>query len=67
MPSMVNSRETDTPRGIWIATFYLGMFAVYPFPGNPGVWNVMISTGLGVSGTSQPIFSIFLTVLFFTF
>lgn len=63
---VVFSRETDTPRGIWIAVFYLGMFAVYPFPGNPGVWNVMISTGLEVSGASQPVFSIFLTVLFFT-
>lgn len=64
---VVFSRETDTPRGIWIATFYLGMFAVYPFPGNPGVWNVMISTDLEVSGASQPIFSIFLTIIFFIF
>lgn len=64
---IIFSRETDTPRGIWIAAFYLGMLAVYPFPGNPGVCNVMISTGLDVSGASQPGFSILLTVIYFTF
>lgn len=62
---VVFSRETDTHRGIWLAAYYLGMLCVYPFPGNPGVCNVMVSSGLQVSGASQPLLAVFLTVFYF--
>ncbi len=60
------SRETHIPRGMWIGVFYMGLFSSYSFPGNPGMTNVIVAQGLGVSGSSEPIFSLFLFIVYFT-
>lgn len=63
---LVFSRSANIPRGIWIATFYLGMFAAYSFPGNPGMANVVVSQNLDVSSASMAVFSLLLFLFNFT-
>lgn len=62
---IVFSRETRIPRGIWIAAWYLGMFAPYNIPGNPTMANVIYVQNLGISAASQPIFSLILFAIYF--
>lgn len=64
---LVFSRTANIPRGIWVATFYLGMFAAYSFPGNPSMTNVIIAQNLDVSGASKALFSIAVSILNFSF
>ena len=61
----VLSREANIPQRIWIAVFYLGLFAVNPLPGSPSLANIVVPALFDVSPTSGAFMGILSSVIYF--
>lgn len=52
---LIFSKETNTPKRLWVPAIYLGMLTVGVIPGSPGMSNVVASQMLGTSPTAAPV------------
>lgn len=61
---VVFSKESDIPRSIWLAVFYLGMLSSFSFPGNPGMVNTVAATLLNTSPSSSFLLSLVIFLVY---